>query len=140
MKALGVSLLAAALVATTASAAQQSYTTFKTPTGKIVCGVFIAGKYSESMLRCDILTGLKPKVKRPKGCDFDFGSTLELRPTGRAIIGCVSDAVGQAKRVLGYGQTFRKGPFTCQSARAGLTCKNKSGHGFFLSKQRWRRV
>jgi hypothetical protein len=59
---------------------------------------------------------------------------------GGAKIGCVSDAVGQVKKVLGYGQTFHKGPFTCKSARAGLTCKNSSGHGFFLSKQRWRRV
>lgn len=144
MRILGITVLAAALAAALTAvstpAAPLGYTTFKTPTGKIVCGVFVAGKYSESLLRCDILTGLKPKVKRPKGCDFDFGSTLELRPTGGAIIGCVSDAVGTAKRVLGYGQTLHKGPFACISARAGLTCTNKNGHGFFLSKQRWRRI
>ncbi len=141
MKVLAVTHLAAALVAATATAApQKNYVTFKTPGGLIECGIFVAGKYSESLLRCDIRTGLKPKVKRPKGCDFDFGSTLELRPTGTAFAGCVSDAVGVGKKVLGYGQTFTKGPFTCKSARAGLTCKNTSKHGFFLSKKIWRRV
>ncbi|MBA3717983.1 MAG: hypothetical protein H0W87_07145 [Actinobacteria bacterium] len=141
MKVLGVSLLASMIVAATASAApQKNYFTFKTPGGVIECGVFVPGKYSESLLRCDIRTGLKPKVQRPKGCKFDFGSTLELRGTGRAFPGCISDAVGQVTKVVGYGQTFRKGPFTCKSARAGLTCKNTSKHGFFLSKKIWRRV
>lgn len=140
MKALGVSLLGAALLAPSASAAPLGYQTFKTPTGNIRCGVFTPGQYSESLLRCDIRTGLKPKVKRPKSCQYDFGSTLELGAGGGVKIGCVSDAVGQAKKVLGYGQTFRKAPFTCKSTRAGLTCKNSTGHGFFLSKQRWRRI
>jgi hypothetical protein len=139
---LPISLLAgalmAALTATMATAASGSYRTFKTPTGNIECGVFI-GKKNQTPLRCDIRTGLKPKVKRPKGCHFDFGSTLELKTKGKAIIGCVSDAVGPVKRVLRYGQTYRRGPFTCTSARAGLTCKNRSGRGFFLSKRRWRR-
>lgn len=140
MRVLGVSLIAAAFVAS-ASAAPQGYQTFKTPSEKIACGyASVAGHYSESILRCDIRTGLKPKVKRPRGCHYDFGSTLELGPTGKARIGCVSDAIGTVKKVLGYGKTWHGGPFTCKSARTGLTCKNKSGHGFFLSQQRWRRV
>lgn len=144
MRILGITTAAAAfvaaLMATSTSAAPLSYTTFKTPTGNIECGVFISGKYAESLLRCDIRTGLKPKVKRPKNCHYDFGSTLLLGAKGGTKIGCVSDAVGQVKKVLGYGQTLHKGPFTCKSARAGLTCKNTTRHGFFLSTKRWRRI
>jgi hypothetical protein len=141
VKAFGISVLAAAAVAASATAApQKGYFTFKTPGGQIQCGVFIAGKYSESLLRCDIRTGLKPSVKRPKGCHFDYGSTLELRPTGRAFPGCVSDAIGRIQQTVGYGKTYKKGPFTCKSARAGLTCRNAARHGFFLSKKAWRRV
>jgi hypothetical protein len=137
MKIFGVCLVAAALAAASASAApRSSYVTFKTPTGNIECGIFI-GK--QSLLRCDIRSGLKPKVKRPKGCHFDYGSTLELRPKGRALIGCVSDAVGPVKRVLRYGQNFHRGPFKCASKRKGLYCSNKSGNAFFLSRLRWYR-
>ena len=140
MKAFGVALTAAAFVAS-ASAAPLGYQTFKTPSGKIACAyASVAGHANASILRCDIRTGLKPRVKRPPGCHYDFGSTLELRPTGPAKIGCVSDAIGRTTTVLAYGKTWHSGPYTCSSARTGLTCKNKSGRGFFLSRQRWRRV
>jgi hypothetical protein len=136
----GVSLLVAAVVAAAATAApQKNYYTFKTAGGLIECGMFVAGKYSESLLRCDIRTGLKPKVKRPKGCHFDYGSTLELRPGGRAFAGCVSDAIAPINRVLRVGQNFDKGPFKCALRKKGLYCSNKSGNAFFLSKQRWYR-
>jgi len=136
----GVSLLVAAAVAATATAApQKGYYTFKTAGGLMECGIFVGGKYSESLLRCDIRTGLKPKVKRPKGCHFDYGSTLELRPTGRAFAGCVSDAIAPINRVLRVGQNFDKGPFKCALRKKGLYCSNKSGNAFFLSKQRWYR-
>jgi hypothetical protein len=137
---LAAAALAAAATAASAPASVQSYTTFKTPTGNIECGVFITKKKNQTLLRCDIRTGLRPKVKRPRGCHFDFGSTLELKTKGKAIIGCVSDAVGPVKKVLRYGKTYRKGPFICTSARAGLTCKNRSRHGFFLSKRGWHRI
>jgi hypothetical protein len=141
VKTFGTVLLVAAAVSATATAApQKSYFTFKTPGGVVQCGVFVAGKYSESLLRCDIRTGLKPAVKRPKGCHFDYGSTLELRAKGRAFPGCVSDAIGRIQQTVGYGKTYKKGPFTCTSTRAGLTCRNAAKHGFFLSKKAWRRV
>ena len=144
MRIFRVGLLAAtvlAVLAVSATAApQKSYFTFKAQGGLVQCGIFVGGTYSESLLRCDIRTGLKPKVKRPKGCHFDYGSTLELRGTGRAFPGCVSDAVGRIQMTLGYGRTYKKGPFTCTSTRAGLTCRNTARHGFFLSKSAWRRV
>jgi hypothetical protein len=40
--------------------------------------------------------------------------------------------------VLGYGRTWRVGGIRCASAPSGLTCRNKTGRGFFLSRERWR--
>jgi hypothetical protein len=34
---------------------------------------------------------------------------------------------------LGYGKTWSAYGFSCHSAKSGLTCQNRSGHGFFLS-------
>ena len=31
--------------------------------------------------------------------------------------------------------TWRRGGFVCASTKAGLRCRNRSGHGFFLSRQ-----
>ena len=113
---------------------------FQTPTRNIVCGGYAGSQ--PAFLRCDISSGLKPKPPRPKGCEFDFGGTLTLSAKGRARIGCVSDVVlpNPAKaRVLAYGKTWRYGPFKCRSARTGLTCRNRKGHGFVLSRERWSR-
>ena len=113
---------------------------FQTPSHNIVCGGYNGSK---AWLRCDITSGLKPKPARPKGCVFDFGGTLTLSAKGYTRIGCVSDAVLPDPRkapVLAYGKTWRYGPFTCSSATKGLTCRNKAGHGFFLSRERWRRL
>ncbi|ESY22293.1 hypothetical protein X751_08965 [Mesorhizobium sp. LNJC395A00] len=62
--------------------------------------------------------------------------TVILGPNGPATLiknpgeqGCCSDV---AK--LAYGNSWSKGPFTCQSSTKGLTCTGSNGHGFFLSK------
>lgn len=139
MKILAATFVAAVIAASATAAPQKNYFTFRAP-GGIQCGIFLPGRYSEALLRCDIRTGLKPHVRRPKGCKFDYGSTLELRANGRAFPGCVSDAIAPPGPMLAFGKTHRKGPFTCRSARAGLTCRNSAAHGFFLSKKAWRRV
>jgi hypothetical protein len=141
VRVLGVGLLVVFGLAPAALAAPQAYKSFRTQGGLITCAYTAPpGRYSESALRCDIRTGLKPRVKRPKGCEFDFGGTLVLLLKGRTRIGCVSDAISPVQRVLRYGQTWRAGPFTCKLTRAGLTCTNKGKRGFFLSKKAWRRI
>ena len=37
-------------------------------------------------------------------------------------------------RVLAYGRTWKAGGFTCVSRASGLTCTNKGGHGWLLSR------
>ena len=139
VKVFGSALVAAAVAASATAAPQKSYFTFKAQGGLVECGIFVGGAYSESLLRCDIRTGLKPKVKRPRAAT----STTARRSSyvrGRAFPGCVSDAIGRAQTTLGYGKTYKRGPFTCTSARSGLTCKNAAKHGFFLGKSAWRKI
>ncbi|MER8802384.1 hypothetical protein [Mesorhizobium sp. M0207] len=62
--------------------------------------------------------------------------TVILGPKGPATLiknpgeqGCCGDVTR-----LAYGNSWSKGPFSCQSSTKGLTCTGKHGHGFFVSK------
>lgn len=116
---------------------------FKTPSGNIVCGYSIAPDGTAS-LECGIKSGLKPPP-RPIHCDAGDPNDkrVSLRETGVAApVLCAGDPgpfVVEAKaRVLAYGSTVHAGGITCRSELAGLTCKNRAGHGFFLSREHWR--
>ena len=95
---------------------------------------------SPSFLRCDIRSGLKPPPPRPGRCDLDWGDSVSLGRTGRTKLVCHGDtALLPSAPVLAYGKTWKRGPFSCTSRRAGLTCENAADHGFFLSRKSWRR-
>ena len=104
---------------------------FRMPSGNIGC-VFVARGAS---LRCDILSGLRPE---PRGrCELDW-TGLNVAATGRARPTCAGDtAVDRRAAVLRYGRTWRRGGVRCLSRTIGLRCSNRSGHGFFLARQRW---
>jgi hypothetical protein len=106
---------------------------FTTPSRNIGC----AG--DATFVRCDIRqTRVKPPPK-PRSCKFDWGNAFELRQRGRARRLCHSDTVLGSRRVLAYGRSTRLGRrITCTSRRSGLTCRNRDGHGFFLSRARIR--
>jgi uncharacterized protein DUF6636 len=106
---------------------------FTTPSRNIGC----AG--DSTFVRCDILrTRAKPPPK-PRSCKFDWGNAFELRQRGRARRLCYSDTVLGSRRVLAYGKSMKLGRrITCTSRRSGLTCRNRDGHGFFLSVARIR--
>ena len=71
---------------------------------------------------------------------LDWGFSLNMGRTSRARTTCAGDtALDPRARVLRYGSTWRQGPFSCTSRTAGLTCRNAAGHGWFMSRQRWRR-
>jgi Family of unknown function (DUF6636) len=126
-------LAASAYVTPVASAA---FAQFRTPSGNIGC-VYATGFGKGASLRCDIRSGLKPKPARPKNCDLDWGDSYELGVTGRAYVTCHGDtAIDPHARVLRYGTTWKKNGFACTSKRTGLRCRNRSGHGFFMSRQR----
>ena len=109
---------------------------FRTPSGNIGCLYNADPGFGGVYLRCDILSGLKPAPKRPRGCTLDWKYGYRLRPTGPALTVCAGDtAVNRRAKAVPYGSKWSRGAFTCLSRKAGLRCRNRSGHGFFLSKQ-----
>jgi len=110
-----------------------SFVFFQTPSHNIGC---VADSKS---IRCDtrfVTKYAQPRYK-PRHCDVDWGP-LGMGPLGRAGVLCVGDTALNAKaKVLGYGQSKLFGAsFRCTSRTSGLRCKNRSGHGFFLSREK----
>jgi hypothetical protein len=109
---------------------------FRTPSSNIYCAYNAPQGAHRATLRCDLLSGLNPAPRRR--CELDW-TGIALSATGRAAAQCAGDTVADRRLpVLGYGSTWRRGRFTCVSRRPGLTCRNRSGHGFFLSRGAWR--
>jgi hypothetical protein len=128
-----IALVVLGLVALPAQAAK--YGSFKTPSGNIICG------YGGGSIGCGIKTGLKPAPKNT--ChDLDYsGKRMSLRSTGTAMVDVCAGDPGpfllEAKApVLAYGSKWHGSGITCASRPAGLTCKNRDGHGFFMSRAR----
>jgi hypothetical protein len=108
---------------------------FRTPSSNIGCVYSSDPGRTGPYLRCDILSGLKPKPPRPRGCNLDWTFGFQLNARGHARTVCAGDtAVDRRARALRYGQTWSRGGLTCTSRRTGLRCKNRSGHGFVLSR------
>jgi hypothetical protein len=131
----GVSVLVVAL-----PASASTIVSFRTPTGNIGC-VFSAGIPGDEKptVRCDIRSRLSPEPRAPKSCPLDYGDSIQVTRSGRAILVCHGDtAIDPRSRVLQYGQTFRRDGLSCRSRFYGLTCSNQSRHGFFMSRQSWR--
>jgi hypothetical protein len=114
------------------ASASAKFVFFQTPSHNTGC----LYQTSPPALRCDIRSGLKPPPSKPRGCTVDWTGGYQVGATGRAQKVCAGDTVLSATaRVVRYGTTWRDGPFTCKSSTSGLRCKNRSGHGFFLSRQ-----
>ncbi len=118
---------------------------FKTPSGKVLCAWVEEGMSDLDDVVCEVTTGLKPPIpKNGPSCRHEeyVGNQLGLRATGPAIpIPCVPhgqrfpDPAGTS--VLPYGKSLKGGGIACFEAPTGLSCRNISGHGFFLSPQHW---
>lgn len=130
-----IALVLAAGVAVPARS--QTIVTFRTPSGNIGCVLV-----GDSQLRCDIRSGLHHPPLPPRGncsTEVDFGQGLWIGPTGPTHIVCAGDtALDPQARAIPYGTTFVHGSFRCQSQTIGLTCRNRSNHGFFLNADEWR--
>jgi hypothetical protein len=116
---------------------------FKTPSGNIVCGYSI-DSFGAASMECGIKSGLKPPPPRVHCSAGDPNDKrVSLTATGRAVpVTCAGDPgpflVESRASILGYGRTWSGGGISCTSESAGLTCKNRVGHGFFISRERWR--
>ena len=120
------------LVALATAAAASAAPGFRTPSRNIGCTYATA----PTVLRCDVLSGLQPEPRRR--CELDW-TGISLAPTGRAVPTCAGDtAYPHGAPVLAYGRTWKRGGISCVSRRAALRCRNRSGHGFELARERWK--
>jgi hypothetical protein len=116
-----ITLAAAAALLLIAVPAMAKDTVFVTPSKKIACRIYDEGQ--GLVIRCDLY--------------FLNDRAVRMTRRGRAHLIHVTDAIGDPKAsVLAYGKTKRVGPFTCTSRRTGLSCHNRNGHGFTVSRER----
>lgn len=115
---------------TTATTAPGQLEEFMLPSGNIGCAYIPAGGTAvyrspdgRAELQCDRVA---PAYVR-----------IVLSETGPGV---VQENLGEAPccsgEVVAHGQTWSRGPFTCESAEAGLTCTNASGNRLVLSRER----
>jgi len=140
----GTRLVAGPWKQVTPGAATSGY--FKTPSGNIVCFHSPGPKDDpqSALVVCGIKSGLKPPPPHRRCKEGGYaGDRVVLLVTGRAHApSCAGDPgpfVGlRHARLLGYGKAWSGRGLRCTSAFKGLTCRNKVGHGFFLSRAHWR--
>ena len=139
-----IGLVAAGLAASiaTASSAANRVPGFRTPTGNIRC-LYVAGP--PAMMLCTIdrsayAKRLQARCMAPGGAGLDWHG-FTLSGTKKGTIVCSGGILynGTPSYVtLRYGKSFRRGAFTCTSRLAGVTCRSRSGHGIFVSRQAYR--
>ncbi len=114
------------------AAAQDRPTGFMTPSKNIVCQFYTID--ARDTLRCDIMA-MDTRPKRPASCDLEWGDAFEMTTRSSAARPCHGDTMmDRSLPVLGYGETWQRGSFTCRSEQTGLTCFNAMRHGFSLSR------
>lgn len=111
--------------------------TFETPSENIQCSV---GEDFDvlSDISCTIIERHgQPAAPRPVDCELDWGHSFYMKETGSVEMLCekLSRDKGGFDRAE-YGVTGEFGGFVCHSSRKGLECRNRDGHGFFLSRAR----
>ncbi|MGZ4384600.1 MAG: DUF6636 domain-containing protein [Gaiellaceae bacterium] len=117
-------------------AVKDVYFDFRMPSNNIFCAYVVQSSPNAKYLRCDIMSGLRPRPSSAGCVDGDRSISVSINATGRASYPCVGDTVKNTQSTrFPYGWTWRRGGFTCSSSTTGLRCRNLSGHGFFLSRQ-----
>ncbi|TKW67798.1 MAG: hypothetical protein DI616_05670 [Paracoccus denitrificans] len=113
---------------------------FASPTGNIYCIFRDVEDVSPSGVHCEIYDFI-PSQPDPFDVDcheppIDWGAQVDLGSTGMAQPVCSGDPVGEGAMELPYGYTITGEGITCASDTGGVTCTNRDGHGFTLSRSR----
>lgn len=108
---------------------------FRTPSDNIHCMADVWEGTAE--LRCDIRNNAAAVPSPPPDCDLDWGNAFAVSATRQSAYRvCAGDTVMNPDYpVLGYGSTWQQHGFTCSVASEGVTCENRFGNGFFLSRK-----
>ncbi len=115
----------------------------RTPSGNIEC-LPLPGP--APVLHCTVAASsyaarLQSRCLRVASVDwhgFELGRSTAARVTCSGGILHSPGTQRPVYRTLAYGATWRRGGFTCSSARTGLTCRTAAGHGLFLARESWR--
>ena len=109
---------------------------FGMPSGYIECTVGL--EHGFSGISCVIFERCGPPARpRPAGCPGSWGHRFSMTRDGPVEMAC--GGLGRRAgwdEVAPYGETGRWEGITCTSSRQGLDCRNRAGHGFFLSRAR----
>lgn len=109
---------------------------FQTPTHNIGCYL---SRQQGGSVRCDIREHSWNAPPKPDYCDVDWGGGLQVGSKRRGSIVCAGDTVlDPGSPVLPYGKVSEVARIVCRSNEGGVRCLNfDTGHGFFLSRQRY---
>lgn len=128
------------LLLAAAASADAKYRTFVSPSRATICRIVVppASEKQKPYIRCDVYGATNTPPPKPASCDSDFGFSFGMSATGRAGRNCVSDAIADPAKakVLAYGRSVTLGGISCKSNRTGMSCRNKSRHGFTLARER----
>jgi hypothetical protein len=117
---------------------------FKSPSGNVRCFAL------PNVLHCDVERAdyaarlqdqcLNPKGEMGAGVDWHG---FDVTRTRKGEVACSGGALlmGEAHpryATLPYGRAWHAGAFTCSTAVSGVTCRSRAGHGFFVSRRRYR--
>jgi hypothetical protein len=142
-----IGLAAAALAAIAASAAGagsfKRLPAFHSPTGNIKY-LFVPGSGGRllcSIGRADYAVRAQAQCMRNVSLDW-HGFSLDTARKGSLV--CSGGVLYDVDRerpsyvTLPYGKSWSYGAFTCRSRVSGVTCRSRSGHGLFVSRQAYR--
>ena len=132
-------ICAALVLGLSASATASVLPGFHSPTGNIRCYYNPHGLTSRGftpVVRCG-LDHADYSTQLQRRCSAGDWHGFTLTPSGRPLLYCPGGASGDrvAYTDLVYGTSWQRGPFTCTSRTTGVTCRNRTGHGLFVSRQ-----
>ncbi len=108
---------------------------FMTPSGNIYCNGQVSGG---GVVECTIVSRSGEfALPKPASCAGVWGHEFTLEGSGSTMMKCGEAPEGvDYSDIANYGASADFGDITCTSERAGLTCSNKTGRGFFLSRRK----
>jgi len=133
-------VIAVISLATAGAASAATIPGFNSPSGNIKCLLVQPKALVCSIASSSYAKTLQATCMSPSGAGVDWHGFF-LSGGKAATLNCSGGILyTQTPRYvkLAYGKTWTRGPFTCSSALTGVTCRSRTGHGVFVSRQAYR--
>lgn len=109
----------------------------RSPSGNILCNV------SRGSAECTAVHTAWPSYVPNPGCEEDWSPNVLLLNRAGVSVGACHGGVGFGCgpalwpcTTLAYGRSVRRGAIRCTSRRPGVTCLDRRGVGFTISRER----